>query len=190
MDIIEAKTTFGRIVKMVLLCLLGVIFAPLLLLLGYKRLRNIPGDDPNHRLLKYVLIYGVVLTVVLFGFVIWRFMPKSDENLERVTWLPDIAKNVSYYRYPFRCELYEFSVNEDDFRVMYAQETFEGIRESVRVRRFAARIEGRPEEQHTATVKNGLYCSGREVYRTGTYTKEIVYDRDTGRVYFCSEREE
>lgn len=190
MDIIEAETRGGRICKMLLLCVLAVVFAPLLLLLGYKRLRSIPEEDPNHRFLKYILIYGVVLTVGLFGYLIWIHMPKYEENLSQVPWLPDVAVNVSYYRYPFHCEIYEYDVSEDHFRAMYEQEKLEEIREPVTIKRYTARIEGSAEESRTVTVKNGLCCFGREEFVTGVYSKEIVFDRDNGRVYFCSEREE
>lgn len=190
MDIIEAKTTWGRIVKTVLLCLLGILFAPLLLLLGYRRLRSIPEDDPNHRALKYALIYGLILTVGLFGVVIWRFMPENAERVSNVTWLPDVAKNISYYRYPFHCEIYEYDITESHFRSMYGQETLEEIREPVKIKRYMSRLEGCPEEMRTVTVKNGLCCFGRENFTTGVYTKAIVFDRDAGRAYFCSEREE
>ena len=190
MDIIEAKTIWGRWVKMLLLCLVGFLFAPLLLLLGYRRLRSIPEEDPNHRFLKYVLIYGVVLTLGLFGFLIWRFMPKDGENVQQVAWLPDLAKNVSYYRYPFHCEIYEYDISESHFKAMYAQEKLEEIKEPVTIRRYAARMDRAPEEMRTVTVKNGLCCFGKEEYISGVYSKEIVFDRDNGRVYFCSEREE
>ena len=64
-------------------------------------------------MLKYALIYGIVLVVLGFGFLIWTFMPKDAEGVENVTWLPDVATNVSYYRFPFHCEIYEFDVTED-----------------------------------------------------------------------------
>lgn len=190
MEVIEAKTTWGRWGKMILLCLLGIIFAPLLLLLGYRRLRSIPEDDPNYRALKYALIYGIVLVVLGFGFLIWTFMPKDAEGVEQVPWLPDIVSNVSYYRFPFHCEIYEFDVTEKNFRIMYAQETLEEVKEPVTIKRYASRMDGAPEEMRTVTVKNGLCCFGKEDYATGVYSKEIVFDRDKGRAYFCSEREE
>ena len=190
MDIIEAKTTWGKIVKMLLLCLVGLIFAPLLLLLGYRRLRSIPEEDPNHRMLKFALIYGVVLVLLGFGFLIWKFMPKDGEGVKNVSWLPDIATNVSYYRYPFHCEIYEFDVTEAHFKTMYGQEKLEEIKDPVIIKRYASRMEGAPEEMRTVTVKNGLCCFGKEDYTTGVYSKEIVFDREKGRVYFCSEREE
>ncbi len=190
MDIIEAKTTWGRWVKMILLCLLGVIFAPLLLMIGYRRLRSIPVDDPNNRALKIALIYGFVLVMLGFGFLIWTFMPKDAEKVEKVAWLPDVATNVSYYRFPFHCEIYEFDISETHFRTIYAQEKLEEIKEPVTIRRYTARMDGVPEDGRTVTVKNGLCCFGKEDYVTGVYSKEIVFDRESGRAYFCSEREE
>lgn len=188
MDIIEAKTTWGRWVKMIILLIPALIFPPLLLLFGYRRLRNMPEDDPNYKALKYALIYGVVLVVAGFGVVIWHHMPKDAENVENVTWLPEVATNISYYRYPFHCEIYEYDISEADFRTIYAQEKLEEIKEPVTIKRYGARLEGYPEEKQSVTVKNGLCCIGQEDYVTGVYTKEIVFDRDSGRVYFCSER--
>lgn len=190
MDIIEAKTNWGRWVKLILLLVLALIFPPLLLLFGYRRLRNMPEDDPNYKALKYALIYGVILVVLGFGYIIWINMPEDAENVENVSWLPDVATNVSYYRYPFHCEIYEYDVTEEHFRTMYEQETLEEIKEPVTIKRYGARMEGYPEEKQSVTVKNGLCCFGKENFTTGVYTKEIVFDRDNNRAYFCSEREE
>lgn len=188
MNIIEAETTFGRVIKMLFLCALGFVFAPLLLLLGYRRLRQIPEDDPNHRFLKIVLMLGTVFTVVMFGYLIWRFLPQEDENVPSVSWLPTVASNISYYRRPFECEYYEFTVTEDDFRKMYSREELLEIDpvNPVSIDRFAKFQEGRPEKDHTAVITHGLYRDKEIETVSGKYNTKIVFDRKTCRAYVSS----
>ena len=160
----------------------------LLLLLGYRRLRQIPEDDPNHRFLKIVLMLGTVFTVVMFGYLIWRFLPQEDENVPSVSWLPTVASNISYYRRPFECEYYEFTVTEDDFRKMYSREELLEIDpvKPVSIDRFAKFQEGRPEKDHTAVITHGLYRDKEIETVSGKYNTKIVFDRKTCRAYVSS----
>ena len=119
MNIIEAETVWGRWVKMLLLCLLGIFFAPLLLWLGYKRMQNMPEDDPNCKFLKKILLGGLLFIVIGFGYLVWKLMPEDGEHAAHVPWLPTAASDISYYRKAFDRELYEYRISENDFRSLY-----------------------------------------------------------------------
>ncbi len=187
MNIIEAETSSARAIKMVLLCILAIVCSPVLLILGWYRLRNIPEDDPNHKFLKYILIYGVVLMVGLFGYLIWKFSPDSGENKTNVTWLPDLAVNISYYRQPFDCEIFEFDVNEENFKKIYIHEKLQEITEPITIKRYTAKIENSDPETHSVTVSGGMFAEGPIKSLSGKYYRKVVFDRTHGRAYVCSE---
>lgn len=186
MNIIEAETTFGRVIKMLFLCALGFVFAPLLLLLGYRRLRQIPEDDPNHRFLKIVLMLGTVFTVVMFGYLIWQwFLPHDAENVSSFSRLPTVASNISYCIRPYKSEHYEYTITEADFRAMHQYEKLQEIDpvKPVTIDRYAKILENRPEKEHTATIRKGLFRENVKEAFLGEYHSKIVFDRETCRAY-------
>jgi len=188
MDIIEAETTFGRWFKMILLCLLaftGIGILPLLWI-GYKRMQNMPEDDPNCIFLRKLLICGLIFIVAGFGYLIWKLMPDYAEHKEHVSWLPTVATDISYYRKAFECELYEFRITEADFRSLYHRQEFEEIKEPVTVTRCLKMFPAIQENEFTVTVKHGLHISRIISTVSGQYRYSVTFDRDHGRAYVTS----
>ncbi len=192
MDIIEAKTKTGRILKMI--CLLPLVIPPftiILLYLGYRRLKNIPENDPNHKFLKIVLIYGVCLFVAGGCYLIWQHTRENYAlNQPTVQWLPaEYATNVSYYKNLQR-ELYEFNITEENFQKLHVpggiklEEIPAGTPQIIE--RCSKWIEGTPEASHQAEVEVGLYAEWNEA----GFKRKTVYDRLTGRAYYHAARPE
>lgn len=191
MNIIEAKTLLGRILKTLFLCLLAITpFAPLLLYFGYRRLRRMDSDDPNYRFLKRVLTAGVAFLVFIGLYLVWRFAkPYHEENLPHVPWLPESARNISYYRSCFAFDAYEFDIAEADFKKMYKQKDdrpFQEIVEPRTIARFKKKISGSPRKEQTAVVKNGLFAEWEENGKVF----HVVFDREKKRAYFLMFRRE
>ncbi len=187
MDIIEAETRWGRLLKVILLCILALTpLVPVLLLLGYKRLRQIPEDDPNYKFLKWILIAGLaVLVAVGLYFVYFFTQVREGENESFVTWLPPSATNVSYYR-SFHIDAHEFDISEEHFLALFKlRDQLEPVKDAVTVTRYTKYYkEPRPETEHAAVIKNGLYYTKKINGRTFC----VAYDRNRKRAYFYSEQ--
>ena len=149
MNIIEAETVWGRWVKMLLLCLLGIFFAPLLLWLGYKRMQNMPEDDPNCKFLKKILLGGLLFIVIGFGYLVWKLMPEDGEHAAHVPWLPTAASDISYYRKAFDRELYEYRISENDFRSLYHLEVAQEKQPETAGAQAPADARAKPEQPET-----------------------------------------
>ncbi len=192
MDIIEAKTTWGKWLKVLLLCVIGLSpLVPLLLLLGYRRLRNIPEDDPNYKFLKWVLIAGVAVLVAIGLYLVHYFtQTREGENELFVEWLPPTAANVSFHR-TFYVDAHEFDISEEHFLELFKQRAgLKEIESEFVIDRYAKYYtDSRPEDQHTALVRNGLYMDWEvKHWIAGTRVFKVVYDRDKKRAYFFTQK--
>lgn len=189
MAIIEAETTFGRFFIMLILCVIGFLFAPLLLLIGYWRLKRMEPDDPEYKVLKYLLIGGTILTIGGISYLIWVYMPENGEHLDSVKWLPEQASDVCFYRSSFTGECYEYNFPEEKFREMYVKENPQEITKPVKMARYTKMVEGKDPREYFVTVESGLYAEKEFQSRDGMpFYVQIAYDRKTKRVYVYSIR--
>ena len=189
MNIIEAKTTWGRWRKMILLCLIGLTpLVPLLVWLGYRRLQNIPEDDPNHKALKYSLYLGVFYICAVGGFIAWFFARTTEgENENQVNWLPKSVSNISYHR-SWNQDSYEFTVNEEDFiKWCTKRKNLQEIREygERKIERYAKFMKNKPKNEHYAVAKDGLYYEWTD---DDSRIFKIMYDRQKQRAYIYTRK--
>ncbi len=187
MNIIEAETVWGKWVKVILLCILALSpLVPFLLLLGYRRWRNLPEDDPNSKFLKWLLIAGVAVLIAVGLYMVHHFTKvREGENESFVTWLPPSAANVSYYR-THNIDAHEFDISEEDFLALFKQsDRLEKVDQEFTIDRYA-KYYTKPtsEKLHIAAVRNGL-CAA---WQSNGRSFKIAYDRDKKRAYFFSEQ--
>ena len=115
------------------------------------------------------------------------------ENVERVSWLPPAATNVSYYR-SYNFTAYEFDITEVEFK-RWTWLDVKPIAEPVKVYRYSHRKRANPdfgpnpsfeelevwEATHRATASDGLYYNNRSSSSGGV---TVAFDRTKGRAYF------
>jgi len=151
-------------------------------------------------LLGILLFTPISCVVVWVGGGLWlsRQPAEVGENEEHVSWLPDEATNVSYYK-AYMWKAYEFDISEEGFKRWAIKWDLKEIDEEQSIWRYsymsflAKRREENvdydelfsEEEKHIATVKNGLYDKKKSRSSSGYH---VVYDRDRGRAYFESSR--
>lgn len=194
MDIIEAKTTWGRWLKAILLCLLALTPAvPVLIWLGYRRLKNIPEDDPNYKALKYSLYLGLIYVFIVGGYVIWFFARTSEGENEtwreaRIDRIPQSSCNISYHR-SWNLDVHEFTVSEEEFvKSCTKRKDLQEIKEfkdGRRIERYAKYMGDKPEEEHYATATDGLYY---EWINDDSRIFKVMYDRQKQRAYIFSRK--
>lgn len=190
MDIIEAKTTWGRWVKTIILCLLGLSpLVPLLIWLGYRRLRNIPEDDPNYKALKYSLYLGIIYIFIVGGYIVWFFARTSEgENEKSVKWLPQTVSNISYHR-SWNLDSYEFTVTEEDFRKWCTKrkdlQEIKEFKDGRKIERYAKFMKNKPKDEHYAVAVDGLYYEWTD---DDSRIFKIMYDRKKQRAYIFTRK--
>ena len=144
------------------------------------------------RKVKRVAAIGCIVTpfllVSLAIFSIWysNTYPEFGEHVERVSWLPAEATDVSFFK-SHSWTAYEFKISEAGFRKhVHSSWQFEEISEEEIIARYnyiLAMKSPNDEElqgQRSARVKNGIVTS-RIWENGGRY--HAVYDRDTGIGY-------
>lgn len=183
MKIIEASNKFTLILKIFFVLLLAISFLgwPILIWLGFARLKHIPKDDVNYRPLKYLLAISVFIYIVALIYVgyVWVSRVEFGENQDSARFMPlPEAKNISYYL-KFDFSAYEFTMDEEN--IIKYRSSLKEVVEPVTVKRYKYRLENIPEEERTVTVENGLFVTDGE--------STIVFDREKSRVYVVHERQ-
>ncbi len=137
----------------------------------------------NPKALRYGLIAGILLflsPLLLLGLWfggVWysEHHPDQGEHARRVSFLPETATDVSWYR-SYNSTGFDFKISEADFKKWSRWEVRE-IAEPFSV--FLRRNAG----QEQIKIKNGLYYFSTA--RNGGITL-VAYDRASGRAYFYS----
>ncbi len=145
----------------------------------------------------------IILTV---AFAIWFFYSayrgytdvEVGESLPCVSWLPNHATNVSFYR-SYLNTAYEFDISENRFRE-WSRWNLAEIVEPVQISRYLAFSTPRPQEvanptgaeiekfaleysRRSVTIRSGLYFGHLQDNGGGVW---VGYDRETGRAYYYS----
>lgn len=207
MDIIEAKSTGSKIWKVMLLSLVGFICVPALTIMGFIRMKKMPYDDLNRKILKGSLWFGVIASVVYAAgmpFIVYFMLvkplirdnrPDIGFNVPSVTWLMPEATDISYYK-AHSITAYEFKLDEEMFRRFLSRQELQEITADtpVKVPRFYRFVptdhpllQAIPEEQiqqfsDEITISNGLFCKIDTQYRKIL----AVFSRKDGKVYYYS----
>ena len=133
----------------------------------------------------------IVSPLLLFSlgiFSIWysNTYPEFGEHVERVSWLPAEATDVSFFK-SNSYTAYEFKISEDGFRkCVHSRWQFEEISDKAVIRRYnyLLAMESTNDEelqvQTVARVKNGIVTSYTKGSGGGYHA---IYDRDTGIGY-------
>ena len=146
----------------------------------------------------------VILTTLAIGFIVgvgfvW-YAIKSSKKIESgqgvttVSWLPDAATDISYYR-SYGWTAYEFEIGEEGFREWASKYSLKEVEDKVYMERwswldFSQESAHLPTAEyqslrlsHLTSIENGLV--GGRSWANGA--KELVaFDRKLGRAYFQS----
>ena len=207
MNIIEANSTGAKIWKVLLLCLTGFLCVPALTIMGMIRLKKMPDEDLNRKILKGSLWFGAVASIVYAAgmpFIVYFMLikplirdnrPDIGFNAPSVTWLMQEATDISYYK-AHSVTASEFKLDEESFRKFLSRQDLQEIEPGnpIQVPRFCRFIpQDHPElkllqedqRQNLSpeiTVPDGLYCRINTKYRNIL----AVFSRKDQKVYYYS----
>jgi hypothetical protein len=124
---------------------------------------------------------------------------ETAENVQSVSWLPEGATNISYYR-SYRFTAYEFDISEEGFQEWAKRwGQVQPIKDPVRVNRFSTLIQppsnvstssigqmevsGTEIDPATATISDGYFYEKRQSNGGGVC---VAYNSKAKRAYFQS----
>ena len=146
--------------------------------------------------------YALIVCVLALPLAIFFFMssaPDYGENLEKVSWLPSTASNVSYYKSK-QVQVYEFSISAEEFR-KWAESSGMTVRRMMNqeiVSRYKAYIptpEGKSGEPFSPdgsipfetfqAWQNAISAKvNRGLIAKGTNSEIAIYDLEKQKAYF------
>ncbi len=147
-------------------------------------------------------LYAFVVLILLLPLAVYFYASSGadfGENVPKVSWLPNYATDISFYRSK-QVQVYEFQINADDFRIWAGQSgmTIQRITAPETLSRYKAYLptpegaSGEPmtpdgsirleqfqnwQDQISITVENGMIASGEG-------RAVAIYCADTQKAYF------
>ena len=156
------------------------------------------------RLSRFIKILCVVSALALlawfaYGAIVADEQVEIGENLDTVSWLPDEASNISFYR-SYRFTAYEFDISEAGFE-RWSQWPVNDLSTPKKIARYLVRTEPespapsfdatdeqliayhRARQNQYAKITDGLYYEIEQSNGGGVW---VGYDRQKGRVFYQS----
>jgi len=143
-------------------------------------------------LIAIIVVFNPINFFLIVG---WQDAnPEIGMNEKKVSWLPDAATNVSYYKsYSFTA--YEFDISEEDFKKWAWKWDVKKIDKPVKVGRYTRRtllMPDDPDEVEYDEYQNEVWAKIKVGYYYTTPPRgngggtSVAYNLFTGRAYFYS----